>query len=191
MSARASTHIGLWMRVAVAAALVLVSVLTAREAQAQLMVNLNPTRSVADHKPSTYINYISKEDCLGKDVFTFSYTATTVANVQLEVWLADDDSLDCSLAADRSASAPIHCTRVASDPMPKTTSGTLPIASSVIAKAVNTVDANCVDSNSATDPRPLKLYFLLMTTSGGNIDLNTNGFLFTAVRLAASHWSDG
>ena len=128
------------------------------------------TRSVAKHTPSSLEYVISKADCLSADNFNFPYTAMNFSGLNVEVWMDDSGSLSCDQAAARDQTATgAHCTQLFSTTADK--SGVITIASSLIASKVSTVTMpGCNDSNGSSLARPLTLYFMLVTSGGGNLD---------------------
>jgi len=128
------------------------------------------TRSVAKHTPSSLEYVISKADCLSADKFNFPYTAMNFSGLNVEVWMDDSGSLSCDQSAARDQTATgAHCTQLFSTTADK--SGVITIASSLIASKVSTVTMpGCNDSNGSSLARPLTLYFMLVTSGGGNVD---------------------
>jgi MYXO-CTERM domain-containing protein len=170
------------LRLAVIAAVAIVALPGTALAQ-NLQLAGTVTRSVAAH-PTPNVNVISKEDCEeAKDAFVFGYSIGDVGGRQLEVWVTDSSSLDCTLADDRSASAPTHCNLVFTEPNPKTTGGSLTIPSADIAHAISTVTSGtCEDTNSDTLPRALQIAFLLKSGANDDVD-GSNAAIFTEAKI--------
>ncbi|MFO0613888.1 MAG: hypothetical protein U0414_14955 [Polyangiaceae bacterium] len=150
----------------------LVTAVVALPAQAKVTVQSVVDRPDAKH-PSGHEFEISRKDCENaKDLFTFDVKLADFGSKQLEVWLAEDSTLDCKLKEDRTQSQASHCVLVTT----KAPDDTLKVAisSAEIAGKFDGV-SGCIDSNSNTAARTFSLYFLLIDANGADVDATDAG----------------
>lgn len=144
----------------------LVAAAFALPAEASVKLNTPVKRPDAGH-PSGHEFEISRKDCENaKDAFTFNLSLANSTDKQLEVWLAEETSLDCKLKASRVATADPHCVKITSK-APDTTLA-LEVTAADIAGMIDGV-SGCVDSNSNTAARAFTLYFMLVDSSGNDV----------------------
>ncbi len=120
------------------------------------------TRSLASHQDPVYAYFISREDCLDGDVFTFPYEAQNVGTKSLEAWAAPNSSVDCTDPTTRDGTVgPTKCVRIADPKSSPTTLGTIMASAKTIAGAIDGV-SGCDYTGSGTAPIPTNIYFMLV-----------------------------
>ena len=126
---------------------------------------LTVTRDGPGHD-SPYGLHISRSDCESTEIFTFPYTASSLAGVQaIQVWLSEGQN--CALEEERGANG--GCTQIGDDITNVDAMGSIELTSAEIAAAVAGVD-NCIDSRTNSNPHITTLYFLLIRSSGVDVD---------------------
>lgn len=151
---------------AAAAAATLVAALATAGAEAGVTLKSPIDRPDAGH-PSGHDYEISRKDCENaKDTFKFNLTLTDFADKQVEVWLAEETALDCTLKADRAQTEASHCVKLTTkDP---DTSLAIELTSGEISAGITSV-SGCVDSNTNSAARAFTLYFMLVDASGADV----------------------
>lgn len=151
---------------AASAVATLVAAVATVGAEAGVTLKTPIDRPDAGH-PSGHDFEISRKDCENpSDKFKFNLTLTDFDGKQLEVWMAEATSLDCTLQADRGQTADPHCVKVTTrDPAATLT---VELTSAEIAASIESV-SGCVDSNSNSAARAFTLYFLLVDATPSDV----------------------
>ncbi len=127
------------------------------------------TRSKASYSVAAYAFFISREDCVDGDEFTFPYVLSNIGTQSFEVWVAPNSSTDCSLNTSRdNSTGTTKCKQVYVNGAPSAF-GQVKVKASVIAAAIDGV-SGCDFTGSNTAPIPTNIYFMLVAGANTTAD---------------------
>jgi len=154
---------------ALAAALFGLSILSSASiAAAQNITVTNVTRAGDGHGTDHKLD-ISHADCVAAEEFSFPYSISGSLSAvgTLEVWIGEG-SIDCATDEERNG-ASAQCEQVYANASPKQTD-TITLTAQQIATGLLDVDADCTDNTLSPGPRAAKVWFLLVSGAGVDVD---------------------